>query len=80
MVKLFRDENWPNKSVQTEPVTCSFQARSGQEFAAEMGDGVKTMIIPAAQFLTLHSPVFQLPSTMSLQSTPVGHGPADLCR
>ncbi len=24
-----------NKSVQTEPVTCSFQARSGQEFAAE---------------------------------------------
>ena len=24
-----------NKAVQTEPVTCSFQARSGQEFAAE---------------------------------------------
>ena len=27
-----------NKAVQTEPVTCSFQARSGQEFAAEWGD------------------------------------------
>jgi len=27
--------NVPNKAVQTEPVTCSFQARSGQEFAAE---------------------------------------------
>jgi len=36
--------------------------------------------IPAAQFLTLHSPAFQLPTTMTLQSSPVGHGPADLCR
>ena len=36
--------------------------------------------LAAAQFLTLHSPVFQSPSTMSLQSTPVGHGPADLFR
>ena len=38
----------PNKAVQTEPVTCSFQARSGQEFSAEWGDGVKTMVVPAA--------------------------------
>jgi len=69
-----------NKSVQTEPVTCVFQARSSQEFAAECGDGVKSMVAPAAQFLTLHSQSFQSPTTMTLQFTPVGHGPADLCR
>ena len=34
--------------------------------------------LPAAQFLTLHSSVFQLPTTLSLQSPSVGHGPADL--
>jgi len=33
---------------------------------------------PAAQFLTLHSSVFQSPTTISLQSPSVGHGPADL--
>ena len=69
-----------NKAVQTEPVTCSFQTRSGQEFAAEWGDEPGFRSLAAAQFLMLHSPAFQLPSTMSLQSTPVGHGPADLCR
>jgi len=34
----------------------------------------------AARFLTLRSPTFQLPSTMSLQSTPVGHGPTAIGR
>jgi len=33
---MYKDAS--NKAVQTEPVTCSFQARSGQEFAAECGD------------------------------------------
>lgn len=28
-------ESVPNKAVQMEPVTCSFQAHSGQGFAAE---------------------------------------------
>lgn len=33
----------------------------------------------AARFLTPRSPSFQSPSTVSLQSAPVGHVPADLC-
>jgi len=31
----------PNKAVQSEPMSCGFHARFGQEFAAEWGDGVK---------------------------------------
>jgi len=29
-----------NKAVQSEPMSCGFHARYGQEFAAEWGDGV----------------------------------------
>ena len=38
MLDIGNLEKRPNKAVQTEPVTCSFQARFGQEFAAEWGD------------------------------------------
>jgi hypothetical protein len=58
----------------------SFQAPGGyKEFAATESMG-EVQILRAAQFFTPASPVFQLPSTMTARSTPLGHVPGDLCR
>jgi len=50
---------WSNKAVQTEPVMCSFQARSGQEFTAEWGDEPENRVHPRRS--VLDAPLPSLP-------------------
>ena len=71
----------PNKAVQRTLVTWIFQLPASVKNSQRNDDEIcKIETIPAAQFLTFRSPGFQLPSTMTLQTTSVGHGSADLCR
>jgi len=51
--------NWPNKAVQTESVSCPFQARSGQEFTAEWGDEPENRVHPCRS--VLDAPLPSLP-------------------
>jgi hypothetical protein len=48
-----------NKAVQSEPMSCGFQARSGQEFAAKWGDGVKDKALSRRS--VLDAPLLSLP-------------------
>jgi len=48
-----------NKAVQSEPMSCGFQARFGQEFAAELGDGVNDWALPRRS--VLDAPLLSLP-------------------
>jgi hypothetical protein len=50
----------PNKAVQTEPVTCSFQTRSGQEFAAEWGDEPSSRLFGRRSVLDAPLPIFPI--------------------
>jgi len=49
----------PNKAVQSEPMSCGFHARYGQEFAAEWGDGVNEEASPRRS--VLDAPLLSLP-------------------
>jgi len=54
------NENWPNKAVQTEPVMCSFQARSGLEFAAEWCDELSSRAFGRRSVLDAPLPSFPI--------------------
>ncbi|MBK9617223.1 MAG: hypothetical protein IPO35_17635 [Uliginosibacterium sp.] len=49
-----------NKAVQTEPVTCSNQKGSGQEFAAEWGDEPSTVALGRRSVLDAPLPSFPI--------------------
>ena len=53
-------KNAANKAVQTEPVTCSFQARSGQEFAAEWDDEPSSNVFCRRSVLDAPLPIFPI--------------------
>ena len=43
---ISNSDDWPNITVQTEPVTWAFQFRSGQEFAADMAKDRDSGFLP----------------------------------
>jgi hypothetical protein len=60
VLNLCHRDEVANKAVQTEPVTCSFQARSGQEFAAEWCDEPSSRLFGRRSVLDAPLPSFPI--------------------